>query len=388
MKNNLLLLLFCVAFSGLISCGQKEKHFSLNVEIKNMPVQPVYLEELGYNENKLIDSTKSDASGKFGFKGNYAESRMYRVRMGRSLMLVVIDAENIKLTADWKDLPYYTAAGSAGSSSLVQFMREYVPASKDMLGLGMVVDSLKENNAPDSLLTKANADFEKKAQLFRAFIKQYADTTQSMPVALFVAGNVLKDPAELDYIKKFAANLPKRFPESKLSSEFQGVVQGLIAEDAKTTAGPAIGTTAPDFTLTSLDGKSVSLKNLRGKYVLLDFWASWCPPCRAENPNVVNAYNQYKDKNFTILSVSLDSDKSKWQEAVAKDKLVWQHVSDLQGWQSTVAALYGVQAIPSNFLIDPSGKIIAVNLRGDDLEKTLASKLRGSELANNQKAGN
>lgn len=136
----------------------------------------------------------------------------------------------------------------------------------------------------------------------------------------------------------------------------------------------AIGAMAPEFTEADTSGKMVSLASFRGKYVLLDFWASWCGPCRRENPNVVKAYNKYKGKNFTILSVSLDrpNGKQKWLDAIHKDGLTWNHVSDLQFWQSKVAGLYAVRAIPQNFLIGPDGKIIAHNLMGDDLEDKLA----------------
>lgn len=136
----------------------------------------------------------------------------------------------------------------------------------------------------------------------------------------------------------------------------------------------SIGEMAPEFTEADTAGKMVSLASFRGKYVLLDFWASWCGPCRRENPNVVKAYNKYKGKNFTILSVSLDrpNGKKRWLDAIHKDGLTWNHVSDLQFWQSKVAGLYAVRAIPQNFLIDPDGKIIAHNLMGDDLEDKLA----------------
>lgn len=135
------------------------------------------------------------------------------------------------------------------------------------------------------------------------------------------------------------------------------------------------GVMAMDFTQPDTTGKAVSLSDYRGKYVLVDFWASWCKPCRAENPNLLLAYNKYKSKNFTILGVSLDEDKSRraWLGAVKKDSLPWTQVSDLKGFQSKAAVMYGVSAIPTNFLVDPSGKIIARNLRGEDLEKKLAA---------------
>ena len=140
----------------------------------------------------------------------------------------------------------------------------------------------------------------------------------------------------------------------------------------------AIGQLAPDFTQNDPDGKPVKLSDFRGKYLLLDFWASWCGPCRAENPNVVKAYNQYKDKNFTILSVSLDRPGAKdaWLKAIADDKMTWNHVSDMNYWNNAAAVQYGIHAIPDNFLIGPDGKIIARGLRGDALAQKLSELLK------------
>ncbi|MCU0405053.1 MAG: AhpC/TSA family protein [Chitinophagaceae bacterium] len=135
------------------------------------------------------------------------------------------------------------------------------------------------------------------------------------------------------------------------------------------------GQVAPDFAQEDPDGKPVSLKDFRGKYVLVDFWASWCGPCRQENPNVVQAYKKYKNKNFTVLGVSLDRDKPRWLQAISDDQLTWPHVSDLKFWQNEVAKLYKVSSIPQNYLLDPEGRIIGKNLRGAALEEFLEKTL-------------
>ncbi|HMP91660.1 MAG TPA: TlpA disulfide reductase family protein, partial [Phnomibacter sp.] len=174
-------------------------------------------------------------------------------------------------------------------------------------------------------------------------------------------------PADVTELGKFYDTLSPAVKQS-----FFGKKIGDIVKASKSTE---IGNMAPDFTLNNPDGKPVSLSSLRGQYVLVDFWASWCGPCRQENPNVVKAYQAYKSKGFTILGVSLDKDRDPWLEAIKKDKLTWEQVSDLKFWQSPVVELYGIRGIPANVLLDKEGKIIAKNLRGADLEAKLAEVL-------------
>ncbi len=166
-----------------------------------------------------------------------------------------------------------------------------------------------------------------------------------------------------------------------LSNEQSGsVIQQKFQElSQKKTQEPKsgdIGSVIQDFEQNDVEGKPVNIKSFRGKYVLIDFWASWCGPCRGENPNVLNAYKKYKNKNFTVLGISLDKSKEPWVEAINHDGLTWAHVSDLKGWSNTVAQQFGISSIPQNFLIDPNGVIIGKNLRGPDLDAKLESILK------------
>jgi peroxiredoxin len=151
-------------------------------------------------------------------------------------------------------------------------------------------------------------------------------------------------------------------------NNYYGKMATKMAADAKFGA---VGTLAPDFMQKDVSGKDVKLSSFRGKYVLLDFWASWCGPCRQENPNVVNAFNQYKEKNFTVLGVSLDRARDPWLKAIQDDKLTWTQLSDLKFWSNEVAVQYKIQSIPQNYLIDPDGKIVGKNLRGEQLRLKL-----------------
>jgi peroxiredoxin len=167
----------------------------------------------------------------------------------------------------------------------------------------------------------------------------------------------------------------QKYPNSQRIKLLHTYMQRVNAE-RKSAELTAIGSLAPDISLADPNGKQIALSSLKGKYVLLDFWASWCRPCRAENPNIVACYNKFKDKGFEIYSVSLDKEKDPWLEAIKKDGLNWVHVSDLKEWNSPTALMYNVQGIPANFLLDPYGKIIAKNLRGEALEIKLTEVVR------------
>jgi peroxiredoxin len=217
----------------------------------------------------------------------------------------------------------------------------------------------KDKAQADSLSTLANTMSAKQKQL----AKDYAKAHPSSYVAVFELLNYFTYNPDADELQDLYQGL-----DTAIRASHSGIALKKTLDAALLTG---IGRPAPDFTQTDEHGKAVALSSFKGKYVLVDFWASWCGPCRAENPNVLSAYRQYKAKGFTILGVSLDDQKDKWIGAIRKDALPWTQVSDLKGWKNSVALLYGVEGIPMNFLLDKDGKIVAKGLRGSDLDKKL-----------------
>ncbi len=373
-KQILILLLTLVYFS---SCSEKGNNFSVIGDITNMPEQQVILEELGTKEFILVDSTMSDAKGHFELNGNAAEEGRYRLRFtGGKIILLTIEKGQVKVAADWNAIEQYTVSGSVASESFRVYLNTFRNYLNDLNTLQIVIDSMTARGN-DSMTLMAQNEYQEKSIQMTRFIEKYADTTASAANALF-AVQMLNPAAEMDYINAFMGGVERRFPKSKAVKEYVKAFNEMMKAQAKEEAvsGPAIGTMAPDITLTSTDGAQVAISSFKGKYVLVDFWASWCGPCRRENPNVVEAYNKFKDKNFTVLGISLDEDRSKWMQAIEKDKLTWTHISDLKGWESAAGRLYGVQSIPANFLLDPQGKIIARDLREEDLHSMLAELLK------------
>ncbi|MCU0404407.1 MAG: AhpC/TSA family protein [Chitinophagaceae bacterium] len=217
--------------------------------------------------------------------------------------------------------------------------------------------------ASDSLASAWDKQLASIAQMIPGFIQKHPNT----PVAAFLLNTVWQLYNNVAQMDQWIALTGDRAKESIFGKSLEQQMSG------ERLLG--YGQIAPDFIQNDPEGKPVSLKEFRGKYVLVDFWASWCGPCRMENPNVVQAYQRYKSKNFTVLGISLDRDKPKWLQAIKDDNLTWPHVSDLKFWQNEVAQLYQVSSIPQNFLLDPEGRIIGKNLRGAALDQFLEKTL-------------
>lgn len=365
MKKIALLFLFSVL---LYSCNS---NYSVKGKIENMPVQKFRLEELTVDENVFVDSGTTKVDGTFELSHKTHEESLYRLKFekGKYILLVLKEGDKANISGDWNMLENYKVEGSAGSETMKGFLVNLRENIKDINTIQVIMDSIKANPSKDSLRKSAEADMRMINTRFMDYIKKFADTTKSVSCALF-AVNMINPAFEGPYVKSFYEQITKRFPNSTSAKSFAAKFSGKKIESTKAET-PTEGTAAPDFTANTPEGTSFTLSSLKGKYVLVDFWASWCAPCRQENPNVVAAYQQNKSKNFAIVGVSLDSSKEKWTEAIAKDGLTWIHVSELNGWGSAIARNYQVNSIPGNFLLDPNGNIIATNLRGESLMQKL-----------------
>jgi len=355
----------------MVSC----KHFNgykINGKITNAEGVKVYLEDIT-GESPVILDTATIHHTIFEMK-NYAEKGIYRLRfgedVGRSLFLYMEPSNQLKIEGDFKHLQDYKVEGNKGTLSIQQLVAmtkmRFTELDSSFSRLRLATPDKK-----DSLQTI----FDTQKKEYVAYIKKIVEKEPNNDVACFALnyfGPMMQE--EIPYLVNAVDRLHAAAPESKyIKVWYQQTQQYREAIMAENEGGVALNTQAPNIVLQNPNGDTIQLKNLEGNYVLLDFWASWCNPCRMENPNVVSLYNKYHAKGFEVFSVSLDANAEQWKKAIAKDGLVWKnHGCDFGGWNSAAAQMYRVQSIPCTFLLDKTGKVIAKNLRGEELAAKLA----------------
>jgi len=371
--------------SLLFSCKNKDsKSFTISGVLHNAPAKVVYIEEsdITTGQKTLKDSSAIAADGKFSVSINATKNAVYNLRLqndGSQFVSLINDAAKINVEADFnKRTDFYNVSGSNASKSIQDYLAKITGMQRDRVTIFFQIDSIKKNNG-DSILVR---DLDIKQQQISSEEKTYTHQTvlQSInsSLSLFILSSyqgMARDPNFRvngftdEEVVGLLNDILTKFPER---TDIAGIRNSVEAGIPKLKW---VGKQAPEISLPDTEGKTVKLSSFRGKYVLVDFWASWCGPCRRENPNVVQAYNQFKNKNFTILGVSLDRQKEAWEKAIVDDNLNWTHISDLKYWQSEVVPIYQVASIPFNVLVDPDGKVVAENLRGNALEQKLQQVL-------------
>lgn len=367
------LVLSSIALLFVISCNSESKK---GVEIKgtlsNANGITVYLEELTATSVIPKDSVKVSEKGAFVFNVAIEQPTFYRIKTAANnfCVLVIDSLDKIEFSADAKNIATsYKIKGSVNSEKLAEANRVITANFKKLDSLQTIFQGYQDNPyiSMDSLDKALGNQFDaivaSEAEYIRNFVKENNTSIASLAV-------VEKLKPETDYasFKLLDESLSKKYSNNPYVKAFHQRVTEL--------GKLAIGSDAPEIALNNPKGEVVKLSSLRGKVVMIDFWASWCRPCRMENPNVVKLYAQYKNKGFEIYGVSLDKDKASWEKAIADDNLTWMHGSDLQFWSSPIAKAYDVQGIPMTYLIDKEGKIIAKGLRGKQLEDKLAEILK------------
>jgi peroxiredoxin len=381
MKNFWLITVLLLIFQA---CGDDSNRFAIEGKLDNAGGEELYLMELTSDGTNTLDSTKVDQEGNFRFTGYTSVARFLLVRSTprKSVTLVVEPGDDIQLQGNLDNLGRtYQVEGSEGSREIMNMRRRLDQTIASLDSLGRIYRENRDSENAEAIQSRLNKESRRIVREHKDYTKDFIDrnlNSLSSMMALYQQigpRNYVLDPRkDFRYFEKvdsaLMANYPNSEPVKRLHSQVEEIRKKMEARKANKTR-LSIGSKAPEIALPTPQGDTVRLSDLRGEYVLLDFWAAWCKPCRVENPNLVKAYDRYHGKGFEIYQVSLDRDRDAWVKAIEKDNLDWYHVSDLQHFQSAAAQKYNINAIPANFLLNPEGVIIDKNLRGDALQAKL-----------------
>ncbi len=363
MKNLILLLSLIVTLSACES--RKSNEFSINGKIEGKFEGNVYLQKNKDGQFMILDTAVVE-DGKFKFKGTIEQPDIYYIGIDEGRFVSFFnEPSDIKIKFHIDSITSPEIKGSTSDDEYRTYMKSLDKHKSAQIGIYTRYNEAARNN--DTVQIKSieaemnELDAEHKANIL-GFIKDNPASFVSPYIAMRHSYEL-----ELDELRQLNTALDPKVKESPFAK--------MLADRIMVLENVEVGKQAPDFTMNDTQGNPVKLSDLRGKVLLVDFWASWCGPCRKENPNIVNAYKKFNNKGFDILGVSLDREQDSWLAAIKEDNLTWTHVSDLQYWNNAASKLYGVMSIPSNVLLDANGVIIARNLTGEDLIKKLEEVL-------------
>lgn len=357
------LLSLLTAFSCGGSGAKEEGKVQISGKIGNAPEGVVVLSQFTDSRPKVLDTLEVSSDGEFSYSLEVTTPTFYELNLyGQRVVRLALLDEDVSVSYNFNEPSSLQIEGSQDSKEMLKLeklMEEY-QLSVNKLN-EQYYEAMGKNDTESIKRIQSEAMTLETQQADR--VKETITSMEGSFAALAAIG-LLNPKNDFQFIDELVAELNESYPNTVSIMQMKQQLDEMRAL--------SVGQVAPDIELPNPDGQLVKLSDLRGKYVLIDFWAAWCKPCRQENPNVVRLYNQYKDKGFEVFGVSLDRTKEDWVKAIADDQLTWTHVSDLKYFNSVAAELYQIEAIPATYMIDPDGKIIAKDLRGPSLENKLA----------------